>query len=143
MTNGTGPAPTCLDDELSTFITGKQGNVHSTAFHVGRVFVHDGIQLGVAHCGFERERKEKQHNSRGTYQRCRSIPLAPLKKTHGTDSIFKKVIRNGKYREYQMRAAWSNRLAFSSKTVQGGLQPWVCKHLAQPGGAKVKYLHPP
>lgn len=29
-----GPGPTCLDDELSTFITREQGDVHGTAFHV-------------------------------------------------------------------------------------------------------------
>lgn len=51
------PAPTCLDDELSTFITREEGHVDGTAFHVGRVFVHDGIQLRVAHCGREREKK--------------------------------------------------------------------------------------
>lgn len=41
--------PTCLDDELSTFITWEQGDIHATAFHVGRILVHNGIQLGMAH----------------------------------------------------------------------------------------------
>lgn len=53
-----GPAPTCLDDELSTFVTWEQGHIHSTAFHVSRVFVHDGIQLGMTHCRYEREEKK-------------------------------------------------------------------------------------
>ena len=29
-----GLGPTCLDDELSTFITREQGDIHGTAFHV-------------------------------------------------------------------------------------------------------------
>ena len=44
------PVPTCLDDELSTFVTREQGNVHAATLHVSRVLVHDGVQLGVAHC---------------------------------------------------------------------------------------------
>ena len=28
------PGPTCLDDELSTFITREQGDIHGTAFHI-------------------------------------------------------------------------------------------------------------
>lgn len=48
-----GPVPTCLDDELSTFVTREQGNIHAAALHVRRVLVHDGVQLGMAHC--ERE----------------------------------------------------------------------------------------
>lgn len=59
MTNGNGPGPTCLDDELSTFITREQGDIHGTAFHVRRVFVHDGIQLGVAHWWVGKRKKEK------------------------------------------------------------------------------------
>lgn len=55
MTNGKGLVPTCLDDELGTFITWEQGDVHTTALHVSRVLVHDGVQLGVAHCEREGE----------------------------------------------------------------------------------------
>lgn len=48
-----GLAPTCLDDEFSTFVTREQGNIHTAALHVSRILVHDGVQLGMAHC--ERE----------------------------------------------------------------------------------------
>lgn len=55
-TNGKGLAPTCLNDELRTFITWEQGHIHTAALHVGRILVHDGVQLGVAHCGKEKGR---------------------------------------------------------------------------------------
>lgn len=47
---------TCLNDELRTFITWEQGHIHTAALHVGRILVHDGVQLGVAHCGKEKGR---------------------------------------------------------------------------------------
>lgn len=53
---------TRLDDELGTLITREQGDVDRTAFHIGRVFVHDGIQFGVAHCGFGREEERKKNS---------------------------------------------------------------------------------
>lgn len=55
MVQMVGLAPTCLDDELGTFVTREQGNVHAAAFHISRVLVHDRIQLRMAHCGFERK----------------------------------------------------------------------------------------
>lgn len=44
-----GLVPTCLDDELGAFVTWEQGDVDTTALHVRRVLVHDGVQLGMAH----------------------------------------------------------------------------------------------
>lgn len=47
--------PTCLDDQLSTLVTGEQGDVHAAALHISRILVHDGVQLGMAHCGREKK----------------------------------------------------------------------------------------
>lgn len=55
VTNGKGLVPTCLDDELGAFITWEQGDVHTTALHISRVLVHDGVQLSMAHCEREGE----------------------------------------------------------------------------------------
>lgn len=47
-------SPTCLDYQLGTLIAGEQSHVDCTALHISTIFVHNGIQLCMAHCGTKR-----------------------------------------------------------------------------------------
>lgn len=82
MTKWEGLAPTCLDDEFSTFVTREQGNIHTAALDVSRILVHDGVQLGMAHC-----QREEGLAWAVAHERFTTLFLSPPWKQHRTDSI--------------------------------------------------------